>query len=391
MKLLSILLTGATLLASAATAGSISSVPGTLDTTVVDPAPALYPHFICASGCGGGSTTGAVSQSGVWSVGINNFPALQAVTGTVSVAGGATAANQPALNADGGSLEHITNFPSVQSVSVGNFPAVQPVSGSIAVSNLPASQAVTGTVSVANFPATQTVNGSIAVPGVATAANQPAINSDAGAQVHVMNLPATQPISAAALPLPAGAALEGGNLLAAKQDLDQLVGAINGATPAGSYFTGYTDLQQGGNNLAITSAGAAKVDGSAVTQPVSGAVTVSNLPTSYSSGLAGGAINISTAVTTQLITASGSTTTYITHLDVEAAGTGNITFEYGTGTLCGTGTVAMTGPYNLTAQSGLVLGNGGYPVLKPVPSGNNVCAVTTAAVQMSGSILAAQQ
>jgi hypothetical protein len=199
MKRVTILLVGVSLFACSATAGSVSNVPGTLDTTLVDPAPALYPHFICASGCSGGSGDGAVSQSGVWSVGVSNFPDLQAVTGTVSVTGGATAVNQPALNIDGGSLAHITNFPSVQSVSgivsVGNFPVTQAVSGSVAVSNLPASQAVTGTMSVGNFPATQTVNGSVAVPGVATAANQPGLDPDGGGLAHVTNWPSSQSIS----------------------------------------------------------------------------------------------------------------------------------------------------------------------------------------------------
>ena len=137
MKRLSILLAGASLFASNVTAGSVSGVQGTLDTTVVDPPPALYPHFICASGCDSGSTTGAVSQSGTWSVGVNNFPSLQAVTGTVSVSGVATAANQPALNPDGGSLQHVTNFPSVQ-----------PVSGVVSIGNFPSSQVVTGTINV---------------------------------------------------------------------------------------------------------------------------------------------------------------------------------------------------------------------------------------------------
>lgn len=41
--------------------------------------------------------------------------------------------------------------------------------------------------------------------GAATAANQPTLNGDGGAPAHVTNFPATQPISAASLPLPTGA------------------------------------------------------------------------------------------------------------------------------------------------------------------------------------------
>ena len=68
-----------------------------------------------------------------------------------------------------------------------------------------------------------------------------------------------------------------------------------------------------------------------------------------------------------------------------AGGTGNITFEYGTGSNCGTGTTTLTGAYPLTAQNGIAKGNGLGAVLK-VPSGNALCILTSAAVQMSGSV-----
>lgn len=97
------------------------------------------------------------------------------------------------------------------------------------------------------------------------------------------------------------------------------------------------------------------------------------------------AINVSTATTTQLVAISGSTSIYVTSFDVIAGGTGNITFEYGTGSNCGTGTTALTGAYNLTAQAGIAKGNGAGTILK-VPSGNALCVLTSAAVQMSGSV-----
>ena len=97
------------------------------------------------------------------------------------------------------------------------------------------------------------------------------------------------------------------------------------------------------------------------------------------------AISISTATTTQLVALSGSTKIYVTAWDVIAAGTGNIQLEYGTGTNCGTGTTALTGNYNLTAQQGIAKGNGLGPVLV-VPAGNALCALTSAAVSMYGSV-----
>jgi len=97
------------------------------------------------------------------------------------------------------------------------------------------------------------------------------------------------------------------------------------------------------------------------------------------------AINISTATTTQLVALSSGKKIYVTAWDVIAGGTGNITLEYGTGSTCGTGTTALTGAYPLTAQAGLTKGNGLAPVLI-VPASNALCALTSAAVQMSGSV-----
>lgn len=104
---------------------------------------------------------------------------------------------------------------------------------------------------------------------------------------------------------------------------------------------------------------------------------------------ASAAIAISTATTTQLVALSGSTKIYVDSLSVVAAGTGNIQFEYGTGTNCATGTTVLTGNYNLTAQTGLAMGAGIGPVLV-VPAGNALCALTSAGVGMAGAVSYAQ-
>ena len=127
----------------------------------------------------------ASGSNAIGSVSVSNLPATQAISAASLPlpSGAATAALQPALNADGGALAHISNFPATQavsgtvgvsslpalpagsnaigSVSVGNFPATQTVSGTVAVSSLPALPAGTnaiGSVSVGNFPATQAVS-----------------------------------------------------------------------------------------------------------------------------------------------------------------------------------------------------------------------------------------
>lgn len=96
-------------------------------------------------------------------------------------------------------------------------------------------------------------------------------------------------------------------------------------------------------------------------------------------------ISINTATTTQLVALSSGKQILVTAWDVIAAGSGNFQLEYGTGTACATGTTILTGPYNLVAQAGLNKGNGAAPVII-VPASNALCALTSAAVQMSGSL-----
>lgn len=96
-------------------------------------------------------------------------------------------------------------------------------------------------------------------------------------------------------------------------------------------------------------------------------------------------INISTGATVQIVPASGSLAVYITGWDVIAAGTANFTLVYGTGSNCGTGQQPLTGAYPLVAQAGIARGSGNGTILK-APAGSAICAINSAAVQMSGSI-----
>jgi hypothetical protein len=94
---------------------------------------------------------------------------------------------------------------------------------------------------------------------------------------------------------------------------------------------------------------------------------------------------ITTATTTLLVTGVVNQRVYVTAIDIVAAGTGNIQFIAGTGATCGTGTVNITGNYNLTAQTGFSKGTGNGAVWA-LPLGFSLCAVTSAAVGMPGSI-----
>jgi hypothetical protein len=102
-------------------------------------------------------------------------------------------------------------------------------------------------------------------------------------------------------------------------------------------------------------------------------------------------INTSSATTTQLVAGVSGQKIYVTAWDVMAGGSGTITLEYGTQTTspCDTGTTPLTGPYPLIAQAGIAKGSGLSPVFV-VPSGAQLCARTSAPVQMSGSVSYAQ-
>lgn len=103
-------------------------------------------------------------------------------------------------------------------------------------------------------------------------------------------------------------------------------------------------------------------------------------------------INISTATTTQLVAApiaiepgGGTAAIYVMNYETVAGGTGNIQFVYGTGTNCGTGQQPITGAYPLVAQS-RINGGGSFGPVWQLPAGNALCAITSAAVQMSGFV-----
>lgn len=143
------------------------------------------------------------------------------------------------------------------------------------------------------------------------------------------------------------------------------VGAIGSVAPGSATLGGYVDPN--GNTIAPSAASPF---------PVSGNVIQADSSIR---------INIASATTTQLVALTSGKSIYITNFNVIAGGTGNITLEYGTGSSCATGTTTLTGAYPLIAQAGISNGVGLGPVLI-VPASNALCAVTSAGVQMSGSL-----
>jgi hypothetical protein len=97
-------------------------------------------------------------------------------------------------------------------------------------------------------------------------------------------------------------------------------------------------------------------------------------------------ISISTATTTQLVPALAGARIYVTAWNVVAGGVGTIKLEYGSGPTCGAlAATPLTGAYTLTAYSGVAIGTGLAPLFV-LPSGASLCAVTSAAAPMNGSV-----
>jgi len=139
------------------------------------------------------------------------------------------------------------------------------------------SVAVTGTF----WQATQPVSGSVSITGTAN------VNvTNASIPVTGTFWQTTQPISAASLPLPSGAATSANQptaAAAASTSSGQAGNVAMGFTTTGAptYVTAQT------NPLSLTTAGALRVDGSAVTQPVSGTFWQATQPVSGTVSISG--------------------------------------------------------------------------------------------------------
>jgi hypothetical protein len=104
-------------------------------------------------------------------------------------------------------------------------------------------------------------------------------------------------------------------------------------------------------------------------------------------------IQITTATTTQLIAApaglepnGGLQAIYVMAINLVGTGAGNIQFVFGTGSNCGTGQGNLTGNYHLIAGTVVPIGDGGFGPVLILPAGNALCAVTSAAIEIDGSV-----
>jgi hypothetical protein len=225
-----------------------------------------------AGGSIGNTTFGVTQTTSPWITSISNFPASTIVTQSTG----------SDLHVD------VDNFPATQPVSgtiaVSNFPGTQPISGSVSISNFPSTYPVTGTfwqttqpVSVASLPLPSGASTSALQSSIITALGSPfqaggsigntsfVVTQSTGSNLHanIDNFPATQPISAASLPLPTGASTSAlqSSLITALGSPFQSGGSIGN--------TSFIATQTTGSNLH------ANIDNFPATQPVSGNVNAS--------------------------------------------------------------------------------------------------------------------
>jgi hypothetical protein len=171
----------------------------------------------------------------------------------------------------------------------------------------------------------------------------------------------TQPVSAAALPLPAGAATSA-NQSTEITALNTIVTNTGAAIPAGNSLIGFTSsdpcTQGMKTNIAIASA----------------------------------------TGTTQVVAPSGITQVYVCSFSVIAAAAAVVNLVGGTGATCTTGTpVAIMGSttagsgMSLAANGGLTFGNGGASVTRTTTAGHGVCLIQSGTTALAGSMTYVQQ
>jgi len=90
-------------------------------------------------------------------------------------------------------------------------------------------------------------------------------------------------------------------------------------------------------------------------------------------------LSVSTATTTQIVALSGTKSVYVCGYVINGGGATTVKFVYGTGTACATGQVSLTPAFTLASGTNVSLGGGLGYVMK-APSGNALCATTSAAV-----------
>lgn len=151
-----------------------------------------------------------------------------------------------------------------------------------------------------------------------------------------------------------------------------------------------------------------KVDGSAVTQPISGTVTanagsgtmavsLASLADPCSAATAKSFAPISVTANTQLVAGVSAKKVYVCSINLVAGAATNVAIVEGTGSVCGTSTAGVLGGstaatgWNFAANGGISLGSGSGTVAVTATSADALCVLVSAANQVSGGISYVQQ
>jgi hypothetical protein len=186
----------------------------------------------------------------------------------------------------------------------------------------------------------------------------------------------TQPVSAAALPLPAGAATAA------------LQGTNTNTTAHTCSIAGFSEIgclgQIDDDVKAPITAGTARI-GYVSDDPCT-QVTKTNIAFGVAVG------------TTQLVAPSGILQVYVCSFSVIAAAGATVNLVGGTGATCTTGTpVALIGSItagngmSLATNGGLTFGNGGASVTRTTTAGHGVCLIQSGTTSLAGNLTYVQQ
>jgi hypothetical protein len=168
---------------------------------------------------------------------------------------------------------------------------------------------------------------------------------------------------------------------------------VQAPIPAGSNIIGKVDIDQTtpGTTNGVQDAATGATGSTAPTKAIyAGGISSGNL-TGIIQGDTTNAIAISTGTTTQVIALAASKKTYITSLSIlPVSAAVNITIEYGTGTNCATVVGYLAGSASIPAAT-LTTGEGwtesaGLGPEYVVPSGDEICIVTSGSSNVGGHV-----
>jgi hypothetical protein len=270
----------------------------------------------------------------------------------------------------------VDNFPASQLVTQGTSPWITSgsslVSGTVSVNNFPATQPISGSVSVSNFPATQPVSGTVTAnqgspPWTVTVSGSQIISGS----VSVTNFPATQAVTQSTSPWVTNVSQFGGNNVVtgtgtSGSGIPRVTVSSDSsiaATQSGTWSVNSL-IMEGGNAAVVSAAGALKVDGSAVTQPVS---QVTSPWIVSGSSLISGSVSITNFPATQAVTQS--TSPWIVSGSSLISGSVSVSNFPATQPISGTVTALQgTSPW-IVSGSSLVSGTvnvGNFPATQPI-------------------------